>query len=269
MRPVWSDDPSKPTGSLGPEKISFLLIVSSFNIAVTGGRGLTAGQDGRHYVRLCLARGRLSVLLPYLTVLAGASLARSFRRTPGLLLASRERRSGRSGRGEARAGLLTALSACAVCRAGGRGGPRRLPEVRYCVLGLLGGLIGPRPVTHLVFVAPLRRRHCWALRLIWGLAVWTGEGEARTETSWRGEAFSGSLGGSSLLSLAFGGEPPGIPRRAPGLLVEDTWQCPVDGGVGCGRGGPRRVKERRLSCLSIWAARACEDWLVLWGPAIC
>ncbi|KAJ1210995.1 hypothetical protein NDU88_006357 [Pleurodeles waltl] len=54
----------------------------------------------------------------------------------------------------------------------------------------------------------------------------------------------------------------------PGSLTEDTRQCPVEGGEGCDRGGPRRVKERRTFGWAVWAERTCEDWLVLWGPAI-
>ncbi|KAJ1144359.1 hypothetical protein NDU88_010658 [Pleurodeles waltl] len=82
-------------------------------------------------------------------VLAGANLARSPRRTPGLSLAAREHGSGRSGCGEARAGLLTASSARAGCRAGGRGGPWLFPEVcgrvRCYDWGPLGDLVGSRP----------------------------------------------------------------------------------------------------------------------------
>ncbi|KAJ1138484.1 hypothetical protein NDU88_004867 [Pleurodeles waltl] len=45
-----------------------LRIKNVINIGGSRGRGLTAGQDGRHLVRLCPARGRLSVLLTHLTV---------------------------------------------------------------------------------------------------------------------------------------------------------------------------------------------------------
>ncbi|KAJ1080040.1 hypothetical protein NDU88_000262 [Pleurodeles waltl] len=68
---------------------------------------------------------------------------------------SRERRSGRSGRGETRAGLLTASPARAGCRAGGREGPRLFPEVcgrvRYYAWGLLGVSVGSWPCIALSF----------------------------------------------------------------------------------------------------------------------
>ncbi|KAJ1169050.1 hypothetical protein NDU88_000957 [Pleurodeles waltl] len=44
-----------------------------------GGRGLAAGQDGRHYVRLCRAAGRLSCLFP----LKGGAGGGALRHGPG------------------------------------------------------------------------------------------------------------------------------------------------------------------------------------------
>ncbi|KAJ1106736.1 hypothetical protein NDU88_004136 [Pleurodeles waltl] len=71
------------------------------------GRGLTTGQDGRHYVRLCLARGRLSVYCLIRRCWRVRAWRALLRGAPGLLPAARERRGDRS-------------SSCEETRAGGR-----------------------------------------------------------------------------------------------------------------------------------------------------
>ncbi|KAJ1218029.1 hypothetical protein NDU88_005615 [Pleurodeles waltl] len=186
------------------------------------GRGLTTGQDGRHYVRLCLARA----VYPFIALFAGAGGCQ-----PNVLLqknswavaggsGARERpERTRRGAGGPADGLDRARSA-----PGGRtwrpaAVPGGLwPGVVLC-LGLLGGLVGPRPRDALGFCGATTEEALLGPRLTWGLAVWTCEGEARTETSWRGEAFSRGLGGSSLLSLAFGGSRPEYLDWPPGCLL--------------------------------------------------
>ncbi|KAJ1179625.1 hypothetical protein NDU88_004859 [Pleurodeles waltl] len=105
-----------------------LLLVSDFHctqvflyqICLELGRGLTAGQDGRHYVRLCLARGRLSVYCLIRRCWRVQAWRALLRGAPGLPPAARERRSDRSSCEETRAGLLAAALARAERRAGGR-----------------------------------------------------------------------------------------------------------------------------------------------------
>ncbi|KAJ1147834.1 hypothetical protein NDU88_000685 [Pleurodeles waltl] len=118
------------------------------------GRGLTAGQDGRHYVRLCLARGRLSVYCLIRRCWQVRAWRALLRGAPGLLLAARERRSDRSSREETRAGLLTVAPARAERRAGGRADVEARSSFWRCVAGRgavqgaerAGGRGGPRPL---------------------------------------------------------------------------------------------------------------------------
>ncbi|KAJ1103764.1 hypothetical protein NDU88_001185 [Pleurodeles waltl] len=87
-------------------------------------------------------------------VLAGASLARSSKKSSWAASDGSEAREW-SGRGETRAGLLTASPARAGCRAGRREDPRLFPEVCGRVLnyawGLLGDSVGSRPCNALGF----------------------------------------------------------------------------------------------------------------------
>ncbi|KAJ1187419.1 hypothetical protein NDU88_004195 [Pleurodeles waltl] len=85
------------------------------------GCGLTAGQDGRNYVRVCLARGRLSVYCHIRRCWRVRAWRALLRGAPGPFSAARERRGDRSSScRETRAGLLAAAPACAECGANGR-----------------------------------------------------------------------------------------------------------------------------------------------------
>ncbi|KAJ1205464.1 hypothetical protein NDU88_000899 [Pleurodeles waltl] len=94
------------------------------------GRGLAAGQDGRHLVRLCWAAGRSSDLFLLQAVLAGADLGgtsgESHRHFGGAVAAI-----GAGAVAQARAGRPDCrLPACALRRAGNLwlGRPDRQPD---------------------------------------------------------------------------------------------------------------------------------------------
>ncbi|KAJ1087557.1 hypothetical protein NDU88_000724 [Pleurodeles waltl] len=167
-----------------------------------------------------------------------------------------------------------ASPACAGCRAGGRtwrpaadpGGVWPGTELHLGATRLSGRACGP--ATTLVPAALPQRRHCWARDFsgAWRLR------RARKRPGRRQAVVVKPLRGTLRFVVAhpwfLGRNRPENSGGPPKPLTEDTRQCPVEGGEGCGRRGLRRVKERRSSGWEVWAERACEDWLVLWGPAI-
>ncbi|KAJ1104188.1 hypothetical protein NDU88_001601 [Pleurodeles waltl] len=92
--------------------------------SILGGRGLAAGQDGRHQVRLSRASGQNSVFLFILwTSAAGAGLAvppRGPRRQVEHCGGGRERRCGRAPRGRAWSCPLPLVRFCGEVRNCGR-----------------------------------------------------------------------------------------------------------------------------------------------------
>ncbi|KAJ1106886.1 hypothetical protein NDU88_004284 [Pleurodeles waltl] len=97
--------------SLQPEFQSVSLSNTKYRLT-PGGPGLTAGQDGRHYVRLCLARGRLSIYCHIRRCWRVRAWCARLRGAPGPSSAAGERRGDRSSScRETRAGLLAAAPA--------------------------------------------------------------------------------------------------------------------------------------------------------------
>ncbi|KAJ1106885.1 hypothetical protein NDU88_004283 [Pleurodeles waltl] len=107
-------------------------------------------------------------------------------------------------------------------RAGGRGGPWPLPEVRDrgrgCAWGPLCDVVVLQPYNALSYSGAVVEESLIGPVALLGPMAETGEEEARTKTGCRGEASPGAFGVCSCSHLASGEESPAYLGGPPGPL---------------------------------------------------